>query len=377
MSNAGFGNVRSPTRSTQGDGKNQCTASRASTRRRARRPEGHRHHADALRRQGRHGAEAAARDPHRPRAPAAPSPRRRRGRRRRVSPGARSSSATASRCGTRRARSCAPGSRPLDGPAPVRPAHGAVADRRSRSACVPCAVLEPDLIVNTGDNLGHVDGQRGRRVRARAVPRRPRRVRPRLERLLGPSLKNPLRYFSGAERHARQGDPSRPRHRPAWRRSSSRLGWLDLNNTARAIEIRGIPPRALRHQRRPPRLGPARPAPRALDEPARERRLEDDDGPDAGAQHRRHPRALPARAQRLRQPGRRRRSSPATRTAARCASPGCRRARHQLRHPPRAGAGPQPLAARDARAPTSRSPPGSAPRSTRRSGSPAARGGRR
>jgi len=96
---------------------------------------------------------------------------------------------------------------------------------------------EPDLIVNTGDNLGHVDGLIG--------------VKEALEPFegvagvfvhgsndyLGPVFKNPLRYLvAPSVRHER----SVPLDTAALELFfEDELGWLDLNNHARAMEIRG------------------------------------------------------------------------------------------------------------------------------------------
>lgn len=96
---------------------------------------------------------------------------------------------------------------------------------------------EPDLIVDTGDNLGHIDGLIG--VKEALEP---------FEGVAGvfvhgsndyhgPVFKNPLRYF---------GRPSTRHGRPVDLDTAAlelffedELGWLDLNNHARAIEIRG------------------------------------------------------------------------------------------------------------------------------------------
>ena len=213
------------------------------------------------------------------------------------------------------------------------------------------AELEPDLIVDTGDNLGHSDGIEGVRARVRAVPRHPRRLRERLERLLRPGREEPVRGTSAARRaHDRAREA--PRHRRAARASSPTLGWHDLNNTAASLDLRGThfeffgvddPHRGStastsspRH-RRAARRGPARRrdvARRGIREPA-----------PADGHGRRHPRAVPARAQLVREP---RRAAHARRPHPR--RPGVRarlrRARHQLRHPAQAGQGPQRLAAR-------------------------------
>jgi predicted MPP superfamily phosphohydrolase len=98
------------------------------------------------------------------------------------------------------------------------------------------AVYEPDLIVNTGDNIGHVDAH------------------PALEYTLepfrgvagvfvngsndyyGPTPKNPFTYFGGPSTVRRAPTPLDVGRMEAF---FAGLGWLDLNNTARALEIRG------------------------------------------------------------------------------------------------------------------------------------------
>lgn len=96
---------------------------------------------------------------------------------------------------------------------------------------------EPDLIVDTGDNLGHVDGLVG--------------VQEALEPFegvagvfvhgsndyFGPVFKNPMLYFSGpSKRHERSEELDTASLELFF---EDELGWLDLNNHARAMEIRG------------------------------------------------------------------------------------------------------------------------------------------
>jgi len=95
---------------------------------------------------------------------------------------------------------------------------------------------EPDLIVDTGDNLGHEDGLVG--IRRALEPFRgiPGVFAHGSNDYHGPMLKNPLAYFGG---------PSGVRPRSpdldvaALDDFFTGLGWLDLNNTARALETRG------------------------------------------------------------------------------------------------------------------------------------------
>lgn len=99
------------------------------------------------------------------------------------------------------------------------------------------ARFEPDLIVDTGDNLGHTDGLAGL-TRALEVFRDvPGVFAHGSNDFYGPVVKNPFAYF---------GAPSRSRMRAPDLDTAaldefllSDLGWFDVANTARALEIRG------------------------------------------------------------------------------------------------------------------------------------------
>jgi uncharacterized protein len=99
------------------------------------------------------------------------------------------------------------------------------------------ARYEPDLIVDTGDNLGHAEGLIG--------------VKEALEPFegvagvfvhgsndyVGPMFKNPFAYFGGpSRRHTDTEDLDTVALELFF---EDELGWLDLNNRARAVEIRG------------------------------------------------------------------------------------------------------------------------------------------
>ena len=99
------------------------------------------------------------------------------------------------------------------------------------------ARYEPDLVVDTGDNLGHVDGLVG--VQEALEP---------FEGVAGvfvhgsndyhgPVFKNPLRYFGG--RSKRHTTPDELDTVALEIFLEDELGWLDLNNHARAVEIKG------------------------------------------------------------------------------------------------------------------------------------------
>jgi predicted MPP superfamily phosphohydrolase len=97
---------------------------------------------------------------------------------------------------------------------------------------------EPDLIVDTGDNLGHGDGNGALEHALAPFEGVPGVFVHGSNDYFGPVFKNPLRYFVTLE-------DTRKRRRPDLdtagmvRFFEQRLGWLDLNNTARAIEVRG------------------------------------------------------------------------------------------------------------------------------------------
>jgi uncharacterized protein len=98
--------------------------------------------------------------------------------------------------------------------------------------------LEPDLVINTGDNLAHEE----------AVPY----VLDGLGRLLdrpgvyvwgandyyAPKFKNPLRYLKGPSRSDRL--PERTLPWPDLGRSFKEAGWIDLTHTRALLEIKGV-----------------------------------------------------------------------------------------------------------------------------------------
>jgi len=98
------------------------------------------------------------------------------------------------------------------------------------------AALEPDLVVNTGDNLADLQG----------VPAVLRALEPLLavpgvfvmgsNDYFAPSLKNPARYLTGA--HARPGE-SVPLPTSDLVSAFTGAGWMDLNNARAALSVRG------------------------------------------------------------------------------------------------------------------------------------------
>ncbi len=99
------------------------------------------------------------------------------------------------------------------------------------------ADLRPDLVVNTGDNLGHEDGVSGIAYALEPFKGVPGIFVNGSNDYFGPILKNPFRYF---------GAPSLLRNAmhqkldiDSLHRVFADLGWTDLNNTAEALDVNG------------------------------------------------------------------------------------------------------------------------------------------
>jgi predicted MPP superfamily phosphohydrolase len=98
------------------------------------------------------------------------------------------------------------------------------------------AALEPDLIVDTGDNLGHESGVAGIRNALEPFRGTPGVYVWGSNDYFGPSPRNPLKYFTG---------PSKLHPKPAeldiagLKAYLDGLGLTDLNNTAATLEIKG------------------------------------------------------------------------------------------------------------------------------------------
>ncbi len=98
--------------------------------------------------------------------------------------------------------------------------------------------VQPDLVVNTGDNLGHEHGLDG--IRAAFAPLRgvPGVFVHGSNDVVGPSARNPLRYFQGpSQRHHRADVLDTPAMDAYF---TDELGWRDLNNAAASVAVAGL-----------------------------------------------------------------------------------------------------------------------------------------
>jgi predicted MPP superfamily phosphohydrolase len=129
-----------------------------------------------------------------------------------------------------------PGSRPLT-ILHLSDLHMAPWQRAKQNFVRSLARYEPDLIVDTGDNLGHADGLEGVRRAFEPFTGVPGVFVHGSNDFHGPILKNPFAYFGGPS----GAKPRAPDLDTAALNTffENDLGWLDLNNAARAIELRG------------------------------------------------------------------------------------------------------------------------------------------
>jgi len=98
------------------------------------------------------------------------------------------------------------------------------------------AALEPDLVVDTGDNLGHERGIEG--IRAAFEPFRgvPGVFVNGSNDYFGPVLKNPFLYFTGPSGHVPRSKRLDIAELHAY---FAELGWQDLDNTATTLDLLG------------------------------------------------------------------------------------------------------------------------------------------
>ncbi|MWB98733.1 metallophosphoesterase [Agromyces seonyuensis] len=114
--------------------------------------------------------------------------------------------------------------------------HMAPWQHRKQAWVAALAELEPDLVVDTGDNLGHVRGIEGIRAAFATFRGIPGVFVNGSNDYWGPVLKNPLAYFRGPSK----GNKRAPQlDTQALLGEFAELGWLDLNNRAGSIVVKG------------------------------------------------------------------------------------------------------------------------------------------
>ena len=126
------------------------------------------------------------------------------------------------------------------GSAPLRvlhisDAHLAPWQRRKQDWLASLVDLEPDLVINTGDNLGHRDGLVGVRRAFEPFAGVPGVFVHGSNDVLGPTPRNPLRYFAGPSEHQIEPEQLDTASLDAFLRDE--LGWADLNNAAARVRV--------------------------------------------------------------------------------------------------------------------------------------------
>ncbi len=134
------------------------------------------------------------------------------------------------------AQALAPGSAPLR-VLHVSDAHMAPWQHRKQDWLASLAQLQPDLVVNTGDNLGHRDGLEGIRRAFEPFAGIPGVFVHGSNDVSEPSPRNPLRYFSGPSKRHRSAPPLDTAAMDSF--FTDELGWADLNNTAARLTVAG------------------------------------------------------------------------------------------------------------------------------------------
>ncbi len=116
--------------------------------------------------------------------------------------------------------------------------HMAPWQRRKQAWIASLASLRPDLIVNTGDNMGHTDGLRGVRAAFAGFRGTPGFFVHGSNDMHAPTPRNPFRYFLGPSRKRRAA----PRLDVGAMENyfTEHLGWTNLNNAAGSIDLSGM-----------------------------------------------------------------------------------------------------------------------------------------
>ncbi|MFM6973971.1 MAG: metallophosphoesterase [Agromyces sp.] len=115
--------------------------------------------------------------------------------------------------------------------------HMAPWQRKKQRWVASLAELQPDVVVVTGDALGHRDGLVGLERALAPFAGIPGVVVHGSNDYFAPHLKNPLRYLLGPSRISER---LRPVDTEGLNRLYRRLGWQDLNNRSERFDVNGV-----------------------------------------------------------------------------------------------------------------------------------------
>jgi len=130
-----------------------------------------------------------------------------------------------------------------EGAAPLRvlhlsDAHMAPWQHRKQAWIASLAALRPDLVVNTGDNLGHAEGLDGVRRALAPFAGIPGVFVHGSNDVSAPSPRNPLHYFLGPSKADREETPLDTDALDRF--LTADLGWHDLDNAAATLTVGGL-----------------------------------------------------------------------------------------------------------------------------------------
>lgn len=134
------------------------------------------------------------------------------------------------------ASALAPGSAPIR-VLHISDAHMAPWQHRKQDWLASLAQLEPDLIINTGDNLGHERGLDGIRRAFDPFAGIPGVFVHGSNDVVAPSPRNPFRYFAGPSQKHRTPELLDTDAMDAY--FTEELGWSGLNNAATRVTVNG------------------------------------------------------------------------------------------------------------------------------------------
>lgn len=119
----------------------------------------------------------------------------------------------------------------------VSDAHMAPWQHRKQQWIARLAALEPDLVVNTGDNLGHPEGLAGLRRAFDPLRGIPGVFVHGSNDHAAPSPRNPFLYFTGPSKAKHSSEPLDTAALDRYLRND--LGWLDLNDAVGSLTVAG------------------------------------------------------------------------------------------------------------------------------------------
>ncbi|MCC4908967.1 metallophosphoesterase [Microbacterium sp. cx-59] len=129
------------------------------------------------------------------------------------------------------------GSRPLRA-LHISDAHMAPWQHRKQRWIASLAAFEPDLIVNTGDNLGHADGLAGLRRAFDGFRGIPGVFVHGSNDAYAPAPRNPLRYFTGPSKNKPEAEALDVDALDRY--LSDELGWVGIDNTTTSLDVDGL-----------------------------------------------------------------------------------------------------------------------------------------